>query len=210
MPEYQDIYELESEICKNGKIDKRRTLYNFTKGNYYLAIGKTDSAKIFFYKLISPDLTANHHEAGYRGLYLLYKKIGQKDSLAKYADMCYQLNDASYASEATEKMQQMQALYNYTRSQKEANEMKAKADRNWLLLLVAIAVLLLVIAIASYFYQKRRKTKYSICNTKTPRIIWRRPKGTKGRWRKRTVACWKKRIRKSTRMSNRCVKLKHN
>ena len=155
--EYQDIYELESEICKNGKIDKRRTLYNFTKGNYYLAIGKTDSAKIFFYKLLSPDLTANHHEAGYRGLYLLYKKIGQKDSLAKYADMCYQLNDASYASEATEKMQQMQALYNYTRSQKEANEMKAKADRNCLLLLVAIAVLLLVIAIASYFYQKRQK-----------------------------------------------------
>ena len=112
---------------------------------------------MFFQRLLSPYLTANHWEAGYRGLYLLYKKIGQKDSLAKYADLCYQLNDASYSSEATRQMQQMQALYNYTRSQKEASKMKEKADRNKFMLMVALVVLTLVLAIGSYIYQKRRK-----------------------------------------------------
>ncbi len=154
---YQNIYESESGIWEECNIDKQKTLYYFTKGKYYLAIEKIDSAKVFFYRLLSPDLTDNHWEAGYRGLYLLYKKTGQKDSLAKYADLCYQLNDASYASEATEKMQQMQSLYNYTRSQKEANEMKVKADHNWLLFMAAVAVLFLVLSIASYIYQKRQK-----------------------------------------------------
>lgn len=154
---YQDIYESRSGFWKNGKIEKRKILYYYTKGLYYLTIGNNDSAKVFFQRLLSPYLTANHWEAGYRGLYLLYKKIGQKDSLAKYADLCYQLNDASYSSEATRQMQQMQALYNYTRSQKEASKMKEKVDRNKHMLMAALVVLILVLAIGSYIYQKRRK-----------------------------------------------------
>ena len=54
-------------------------------------------------------------------------------------------------------MRQMQALYNYTRSQKEANTMKAKADHNWLLFLATSLTLVLILAIGSYFYQIRRK-----------------------------------------------------
>ena len=154
---YQDIYEKESGYWQNGRIDKRKAIYYFTKGYYYLTIEKTDSAKLYFQRLLSPDLTANHLEAGYRGLYLLYKKTGPKDSMAKYADLSYQLNDADYSSVATEKMQQMQALYNYTRSQKETSLMKDKANRNRMLFLMTLFLFLIGFVIWNYLYQKRKK-----------------------------------------------------
>ncbi len=157
--QYIDIYEKETGFIQNGTIEKRRAIYYYIKGTYYLAMERIDSAKILFQKLLDSSLNSDSdlHEAGYRGLYLLYKKTGQKDSLAKYADLCYQLNDAGYASEATQKMQQMQALYNYSRSQKEASTMRQRADRNKLMLMTALAVLALIVAFGIYIYQKRRR-----------------------------------------------------
>ena len=160
---YMDIYESGFDFWEKGVIEKRRSVYYFTKGKYYLAKEKADSAKYFFQKLLDPTLDDDQHEAGYRGLYLLYKYIGKSDSLAKYADLCYQLNDASYSSNATAEMQQMQALYNYTRSQKEASSMKEKASQNKLMLLAALAILIFVLGVGSYFYQKRR-TEVEILN----------------------------------------------
>ena len=156
---YMDIYESESGVWKNGWIDKQRVIYYYTKGKYYLASEKPDSAKYFFQKLLSSSYKDEQVKAGYRGLYLLYKKTGQKDSLAKYADLCYRLNDACYASKATGEMRQMQALYNYTRSQKEANSMRARADRNKLMLMAALVVLILVLFILEKVRRKQMKTK---------------------------------------------------
>lgn len=154
---YLTIYEEESGLGDNNIIEKRRTIYYYTKGRYYLAIEKPDSAKDLFQRLLDSSLNSDLHEAGYHGLYLLYKKTGQKDSLAKYADLCYQLNDAGYASEATQNMQQMQALYNYSRSQKDAKEMKARADRNKLILMAVVTFLALIMAFGIYLYQKKRR-----------------------------------------------------
>ena len=154
---YLTIYEEESGLGDNNIIEKRRTIYYYTKGRYYLAIEKPDSAKDLFQRLLDSSLNSDLHEAGYHGLYLLYKKTGQKDSLAKYADLCYQLNDAGYASEATQNMQQMQALYNYSRSQKDAKEMKARADRKKLILMAVVTFLALIMAFGIYLYQKKRR-----------------------------------------------------
>lgn len=154
---YIDIYEAKTGFIQNGVIEKRRIIYYYIKGKYHLAIEQLDSARYLFEKLLDPSLNSDLHEAGYRGLYLLYKKTGQKDSLAKYADLCYQLNDASYASEATQKMQQMQAIYNYSRSQKEASIMKERADRNRLMLMAAVTVLALIVALGIYIYQKKQR-----------------------------------------------------
>lgn len=154
---YLTIYEEESGLGDNNIIEKRRTIYYYTKGRYYLAIEKPDSAKDLFQRLLDSSLDSDLHEAGYHGLYLLYKKTGQKDSLAKYADLCYQLNDAGYASEATQNMQQMQALYNYSRSQKDAKEMKARADRNKLILMAVVTFLVLIMSFGIYLYQKKRR-----------------------------------------------------
>ena len=117
-----------------------------------------DSAKSMYIKLLAPELTANHHEAGSRGLYLLYKKVGEKDSMAKYADLAYQLNDESYSSAATEKMQKMQSLYNYNRSHSEIVKTQEKAEYSKQLLLVILTFTLLGITMIIYIYRKKHRT----------------------------------------------------
>lgn len=154
---FQNIYETESGYWNDGEINKRKAIYYYGKGNYYLAVNKIDSAKLYFQRLLSYDLGINHREAGCRGLYLLYRKTNQTDSMAKYADLCYQLSYKVFSSTASKEVQQMQALYNYTRSQKEASTMKAKAYHNWLLFLSTLLALVFVSAAGSYFYQRRRK-----------------------------------------------------
>ena len=155
-----DFYEKESGVVTNGEISSSKAIYYFIKGRYYLAAGNPDSAQILFRRLITPDRTLEQKEAGYRGLYLYYKQTNLKDSLAKYADLAYQMNDESFLQAATERMRVMQSLFNYKRHQQlaEKNQRENEAFRFWLVLSVSI-VLLLVIVILIIFYLDEQKKK---------------------------------------------------
>ena len=69
------------------------------------------------------------------------------------------VNDSSIALKDRDAIAQMSALYNYTRSQKEANSMRARADRNKLLFMTALVVLILVLFILEKVRRKQMKTK---------------------------------------------------
>lgn len=156
-----DLYEEETGFSVDGVIDKRRVVYSYPKGLFYLAINKTDSANHCFRTLITKGVSSNNIEAGYRGLYLLYRKTGQKDSLAKYADLCYQLNNSSYANEAKKDIQRMQSLYNYSRSQKETIIMRDKVHKKSIYLMVALifGVLATCAGIVVWVITKKKKEK---------------------------------------------------
>lgn len=154
-----DIYEEESGAVINGEVDKGRATYYYFKGLYHLECHHLDSAKILFSKLLSTENSKDQIESGYRGMYLLYKQIGDKDSLAKYADLSYQMNNANYEASATTEMRHMQALYNYNRSQAEALTLKEKAEDRKLqlsLLLFAMVVLILVAITIGYHIKKEK------------------------------------------------------
>ena len=158
--EFLSLYEQESGFVKNGEVDSRRAVYYYHKGLYLLVTDKTDSALYYFRKLIvSSEMTQDNVEAGYRGLYLLYKKTGNKDSLAKYADLCYQLNSLSYASTSKEDIQRMQSLYNYSRSQKEAMLMKDKAHKNSIYFMAALilGILASCVGIVAWIVSQKKK-----------------------------------------------------
>lgn len=152
-----DLYEKESGVVHDGEVISSKATYYYHKGEYYLAAGKADSALILFRRLITPERTPSQKEAGYRGLYLYYKQTDQKDSLAKYADLSYQTNEENYAQVATQEMQQMQSLYNYSRSQRLAQQMAEKAHRNQLVAIGIAIVTILLIALFYRIYQKKRK-----------------------------------------------------
>ena len=140
-----DTYEKEIGVVKDGEVNERKAIYYYHKGIYYLAIDMVDSAQFYFQKLAIPSsLSPDNVEAGYRGLYLLYKKKGQKDSLAKYADLSYLINDSIYTFSAKNDIQKMQTLYNYSRSQKEAIAMKDKANKNRTYFMIALVLGILV------------------------------------------------------------------
>ena len=160
-----DFYEKESGAVKDGEIISSKATFYYSKGRYYLAKGDTDSVQFLFRKLLSPERTDNQKEAGYRGLYLLYKQIGNKDSLAKYADLCYQLNSKTYTKSASRELQNMQSLYNFSRSQRLASQMSDKAHRNLVIALlvtgVAILSIIIICAIWTCLYLYKGK-KYEL------------------------------------------------
>ena len=144
-------------MFKNGEILNRKATYYYTKGKYYLAVNNYDSAEIAFRKLLFPNLTNSQQEAGYRGLYLLFKQTGQKDSLAKYADLGYEMNERNYIQVSTDNIQQMQSLYNYTRSRQLAQQMSDKAHRHQMTLYFVVFSTILILLFFGLAWWKRQE-----------------------------------------------------
>lgn len=158
------IYETESGFFEDGEIIKGKELFYYEKGLYYLAINQLDSAEHSFRKL----LRIGHGEdieGAYKGLYLLYQKKGNRDSVSKYTELCYQLSNHYFQIAATEKMRHIQGLYNYNRNQKIAQIQEERANRNFILLMIFVflALLILVIGVSTFlFYRQRKRNELSL------------------------------------------------
>ena len=144
---FMDIYEPESGFFdKNHGIAKGREIYYYTKGRYYLAKEKYDSAEFFFRKELREGKDFNNQNAASRGLALLFQKTHQPDSAAKYALYSYAMNDSVYAHMATEEVERMKAMYDYNRHLKlaEAKSREAQATRSlvWIISLFCLSIIL--------------------------------------------------------------------
>lgn len=144
---FMDIYEPESGFFdKNHGIAKGREIYYYTKGRYYLAKEKYDSAEFFFRKELREGKDFNNQNAASRGLALLFQQTHQPDSAAKYALYSYAMNDSVYAHMATEEVERMKAMYDYNRHLKlaEAKSREAQATRSlvWIISLFCLSIIL--------------------------------------------------------------------
>jgi len=147
---YIDIYEKESDYFDfDGNIEHGREIYYNVKGLYYLGIGKLDSARYFFQKEINKGKDFNNQNAGAKGLALLYQKQHLPDSSAKYALYAYSMLDSLYAQRTTKEVERMQAMYDYTRHQKIAQQEKEKASDEKSKRQFIIALLVLIVIVAS-------------------------------------------------------------
>lgn len=161
---FMDVYELESGYFDSNKnIEKGREVYYYTKGNYYLSVGKCDSAEYFFRKELLEGKDINNQNGGARGLALLYQKKQIPDSIAKYALYSYAMNDSVYAQMAIDKVEQMQSLYDYSRHQEIAQietEKREKAEqKNRTIQNICIGLLVVVLGAIYYIGQERKKRK---------------------------------------------------
>ncbi|MBQ8991263.1 MAG: hypothetical protein IJ084_04560 [Prevotella sp.] len=161
------VYESESGFFNSDhEIEKGREIYYYTKGYYYLHCGKLDSAEYYFRKELRDGRDFNNQNAGSRGLALLFQKKHMPDSAAKYALYSYEMNDSVYAQMATREVEQMQAMYDYSRNQTLAEQAKEKAEKARVRTqLVGIAFFLFIIAstfVAREVYKKRKieRTQY--------------------------------------------------
>ena len=143
-------YETSKTAFKDGEILPHKAEHYYSKGKYCMAVGKLDSAAVYFRKMIQSGRDPKQLEAGYRGLFLLYRKLGNIDSISKYADLQYEQTIPALAYKNKESFRQMQALYNYTSVQHQAEQQADKArHREWIivgivsLIAIAIAILLL-------------------------------------------------------------------
>ena len=154
--ELTDIYERESGLFdEQGNIAAGRESYYYCKGFFLQAIHETDSAEYYYRKAIR----YGYLSEGYKGLLHVYRERHNADSMAYYSLLFEQAQDSLHNRMRTEAIHQMSALYDYSRSQKQAEQEAAKASRNrWLAICVAIVAAILLGGFFLYYrYNAKRK-----------------------------------------------------
>lgn len=161
--QYMNQYESGSGYFdKQGNIEKGRETYYYSKGLWYLYCNHLDSAEFFFRKELRDGKDFNNQNAGSRGLALLFQKTHKPDSAAKYALYSYAMNDSVYAQMATDIVEQMQALYDYSRHQEIAQQEQHRADKEHQRLLWIVFLLVLVVMISASLIRKEKRKRREV------------------------------------------------
>ena len=101
-------------------------------------------SKYYFRKELREGFDLNNQIAGNRGLLKLYEKKEILDSIAKYANLGYILNDSAYSLSEMQNIQKLQASYNYNHHKFLAEKSRLEARVAWLVLAVSILAFVLV------------------------------------------------------------------
>lgn len=160
---YMNMYEAKSGLFDSqGNIESGREIYYKTKGLFFLHTNNLDSAEYYFRKEMHDGKDYGNQNSAANGLALLYQKLQRPDSSAKYAIYAYAMLDSVYAQKATKEVERMQAMYDYTRHQKIAQQEKEIASAEKSKRQFTIALLLLFVIVASriiYTMSEEKKKK---------------------------------------------------
>ena len=157
---YIDFWEKNlglSNLSKPFAVKKGDELFYYIKGLSYLYANRLDSAEYFFRKELRSTTDFNNRQAASRGLYLLYKRCGVNDSITKYAEMWNTATDSAYANMSTRHLQQMKAMYDYSNSERIAEQKEAEAERYKYLAVSFVFAFALAVFIILYILQRRKK-----------------------------------------------------
>ena len=159
--QYLDSYEKNSGFFdESNNICKGFEVYYYIKGKFYLAVYQLDSAEFLFRKELRYGKDLNNQIAGCKGLQELYKKKNISDSIAKYANLGYILNDSAYSLSEMQNIQKLQASYNYNHHKQKAEEKAREAQKAYytifFLIIVIVAVLIFGSVIAWLWYRHNR------------------------------------------------------
>lgn len=157
--EMMNTFENESGLFdRKGNIAEGRESYYSIKGLYELAGNRLDSADYYFRKAIKYGYLSD----GYKGLLSIYREKQNIDSVNSFSRQYEASQDSLHNKMQTNAIHQMSALYNYSRSQKEAEQEKEKAqDRLYLLSIISFAtiILLMAVIVVAWLYRKNQKEK---------------------------------------------------
>ena len=155
-----DTYKLYAVVYdKEGRIENGREAFYGIEGRYYIGVQQYDSAEYFFRKELESTIDLNNHEYAYRGLYMVFKQTGQRDSMSKYAELAYNATDAHFKEKQSDELRHMHALYNYSRHQSIARQKTAEANRNRQTILIGsfISVIIITILLFGIYLYRHKK-----------------------------------------------------
>jgi len=142
-----------------GNVQKGREVYYYLKGEYYLAINEPDSAEYVFRKELCEGKDYNNQIAGSKGLQEVFVIKKNSDSIAKYANLGYELNDSAYSLSEMQNIQKLQASYNYNHNKQIADENRIKAERLLTTILIIIVIVVMVIWLILNRFSRYKETK---------------------------------------------------
>ncbi len=162
--DYIRIYEQQSGFFDSvGCIVDSRKIYHYTKGNYYLKINDYDSAEYNFRKLFNEGKSLNDLIAASKGLQKVFEKRNNTDSIAKYSNLSYELNDSAYSLSEMQNIQKMQASYNYEHNKLLAEQKSHEAERAYYIIAIITIMTLVILLIAGYTFSiYKRQREYEL------------------------------------------------
>ncbi len=158
-----DIVRSEAEIFnRNGSLSSGNEMFYYTLGLYHEGVGQLDSAEYYYRQL----LPARMYEAGYKGLLSVYSKRGIADSIAKFAPLYADANDAMHREMNSAEVHKTTSLYNYNRHLRTAKEEQQKSQKRLIALYVTIIIILALVITGYYLYtknlEKERKREHAL------------------------------------------------
>ena len=156
-----DEYEKESGMFfANGDIRPGHEIYYFTKGVFYMAVDRLDSAELFFRKNLALSRNSNARISAMQGLSDLYRKKNNNDSVAKYSTLCYELNDSVYKESEVKVLLSLKSSFDYSRLQKseakKQEQLAKEQQRKRVLFLIVITIVLLSGFIIQKIWKNRK------------------------------------------------------
>ena len=139
----------------NSNYEDAKAYVLYQKGTYYLFVNKQDSAydnlSLSFKMCKSYSIKA----ATTKALAQYYAKINQPAMAMKYALQSSEYNDSDLIGARKTQLQQVQAMYDYSRNQEIAKNAEQKAERStWMNYMIVLSCLMLFLLL-SYIYRKQ-------------------------------------------------------
>jgi len=140
---------------EDGSITKGREHYYCTKGIYELATNKVDSAEWYFRKAIQHGYLSD----GYKGLLAVYRHKNVLDSIILFSKLYENAQDSLHNQMQIDATHRMSAMYDYSRSQKEAEQEKQKARVAKIWICIILFLIVFSIIFATYLYKNIQQKK---------------------------------------------------
>ena len=154
--EESDLYDEHQSIISGCE------MFYYTLGLYFEGTNHLDSAEYYYRRV----LAADELEAGYKGLLSVYSKHGIADSVAKFAPLYADANDAMHREMNSAEVHKTTSLYNYNRHLRQAQVSEQKASRRLIVIYVAIIIILVLVIIGyilrSRYLEKERKREHAL------------------------------------------------
>ncbi|MBE6254563.1 MAG: hypothetical protein E7105_03485 [Prevotella sp.] len=147
---------------KEGNLRPGCEMFYYTLGLYFDTLNRLDSAEYYYRRV----LASNKLEAGYKGLLSVYSKRGIADSIAKFAPLYADANDAMHREMNSAEVHKTTSLYNYNRHLRTAKEEQQKSQKRLIALYVTIIIILALVITGYYLYtknlEKERKREHAL------------------------------------------------
>lgn len=147
----------------NTNYDDSKAFLLYEKGLYYMFTNNLNIAYTCLQQSLKLSKSYSNKCAATKGLAKYYTKTNHSALAAKYALLSSEYNDSSLYELRESQLQQMQAMYDYSRNQKLAKEAeyKAKQRLNTIYLIIISSCMILLSAV--YIYRKNiRKRNHKL------------------------------------------------
>lgn len=139
----------------NSNYEDAKAYVLYQKGTYYLFVNKQDSAydnlSLSFKMCKSYSIKA----ATTKALAQYYAKVNQPAMAMKYALQSSEYNDSDLIGVRKTQLQQVQAIYDYSRNQEIAKNAEQKAERSTRMNYMIVLSCLMLFLLLSYIYRKQ-------------------------------------------------------